>query len=258
MFKVRTEHIRKISGWTSFSTVAPGASIARSGPSVFSWPGGTVVPSSRGFRRPAAPAQRGKLVHHVPRDVGWIEVICGSMFSGKTEELIRRLRRAQYARQKIQSFKPAIDDRYTADRIASHDDRTLECVPVAAVREIPRLLHTDTEVVGIDEAQFFTEGLVETCEGLAGRGIRVIAAALDQDFRGEPFGEIPRLMAVAEFVTKNLAICVRCGNPANRSQRLRGTGDTIQVGAGDAYEPRCRACFRPEVIGQEQIEIPGR
>jgi len=181
-------------------------------------------------------------VHHVPKDVGWIEVICGSMFSGKTEELIRRLRRATFAQQRVQVFKPGIDDRYAGNRIASHDQRSLKCIPVRTLAELRANLASDTEVVGIDEAQ-------------AGRGLRVVVAALDQDYRGEPFGEIPHLLAVSEFVTKNLAICVRCGNPANRSQRLRGGRDTVQVGAGDAYEPRCRACFRPEVIGQEAIPV---
>jgi thymidine kinase len=177
------------------------------------------------------------------------------MFSGKTEELIRRLRRATFAQQRVQVFKPGIDDRYAGNRIASHDQRSLKCIPVRTLAELRANLASDTEVVGIDEAQFFGEGLVATCEDLAGRGLRVVVAALDQDYRGEPFGEIPHLLAVSEFVTKNLAICVRCGNPANRSQRLRGGRDTVQVGAGDAYEPRCRACFRPEVIGQEAIPV---
>jgi thymidine kinase len=194
-------------------------------------------------------------MHHVPRDIGWIEVICGSMFSGKTEELIRRVRRAQYARQKVQLFKPALDTRYTVTSIASHDQRTLECIPLASISDLPRQLLADTEVVGLDEAQFFDEALVDVCENLANRGLRVIVAALDQDYLGRPFGAIPRLLCVAEYVTKSLAICVRCGNPANRSQRLRGSHDTIQVGAGDAYEPRCRGCFRPEVIGQGNLGI---
>jgi len=194
-------------------------------------------------------------VHHVPKDVGWIEVICGSMFSGKTEELIRRLRRASYARQRVQIFKPANDDRYAENHIASHDKQTLECIPVRSLTELRAHLDSDTDVVGVDEAQFFGEGLTAVCEDLANRGMRVVVAALDQDYRGVPFGEIPHLLAVAEFVTKNLAICVRCGNPANRSQRLRGGRETVQVGSGDAYEPRCRACFRPEVIGQEAISV---
>ncbi len=192
-------------------------------------------------------------MHHVPKDIGWIEVICGSMFSGKTEELIRRVRRAQYARQRTQLFKPAVDDRYAEAAIASHDRRSLECVPLVRIRDVVEHLLPDTEVVGFDEAQFFEDELVEVCERLADDGRRVIVAALDQDYLGRPFGVIPHLLCVAEYVTKNLAICVRCGNPANRSQRLRGSRETIQVGAGDSYEPRCRACFRAEVIGQEEL-----
>jgi thymidine kinase len=175
------------------------------------------------------------------------------MFSGKTEELIRRARRAQFARQRVQLFKPAIDDRYAEDSIASHDLRTLACLPLATIEDLPRRLDPETEVVGLDEAQFYDDLLVPVCESLANRGLRVIVAALDQDYRGRPFGPIPGLLAVAEYVTKTLAICVQCGNPANRSQKLRGTADTVQVGAGEIYEPRCRACFRPEVIGQEEI-----
>jgi thymidine kinase len=196
-------------------------------------------------------------VHHVPQDVGWIEVICGSMFSGKTEEMIRRLRRATFAKQKVQIFKPAIDDRYETTAIASHDGRTLDCIPLRDVRDLFRHLDADTEVVGLDEAQFFGDDLVTVCERLADTGYRVVVAALDQDYLGKPFGCIPRLLAVSEYVTKNLAICVQCGNPANRSQRLRGGADTVQVGATDAYEPRCRACFRAEVIGQEEISMEG-
>ena len=196
-------------------------------------------------------------MHHIPKDIGWIEVICGSMFSGKTEELIRRVRRAQYARQKVQLFKHGIDTRYASASIASHDQRTLECIPLAQITEIHHHLEADTEVVALDEAQFFDASLVPVCEELANRGMRVIVAALDQDYLGRPFGAIPQLLCVAEYVTKNLAICVRCGNPANRSQRLRGSRETIQVGAGDAYEPRCRSCFRPEVIGQEELGMDG-
>jgi len=194
----------------------------------------------------------------VPRDIGWIEVICGSMFSGKTEELIRRIRRAQYARQKVQLFKPALDDRYATHSIASHDHRSLDCQPLADIREIQRHLHQETDVVGLDEAQFFGEDLAAMCETLAGNGFRVVVAALDQDYLGRPFGPIPPLLCVAEFVTKSLAICVQCGNPANRSQRLRGGDATVQVGAGDSYEPRCRKCFRPAVIGQEELPVAGR
>jgi thymidine kinase len=195
-------------------------------------------------------------VHHIPKDIGWIEVICGSMFSGKTEELIRRIRRAQYARQKTQLFKPILDDRFGTTSIASHDRRSLDCQPLKRIRDIFDHLDSETEVVGLDEAQFFDDELVKVCEELANSGIRVIVAALDQDYLGKPFGCIPHLLAVSEFITKSLAICVRCGNPANRSQRIRGSRDTIQVGAGDAYEPRCRACFRPEVLEQTEMGMP--
>ncbi len=191
-----------------------------------------------------------------PRDIGWIEVICGSMFSGKTEELIRRLRRATIARQKVQVFKPVLDDRYDADNIVSHNSVALHSVPLLEIGQIFDHLRLDTEVVGIDEAQFFDRSLVDICERLAGRGIRVVVATLDQDFRGQPFPPAPELMAVAESVTKMLAICVVCGNPANRSQRLSGGMSQVQVGTNDQYEARCRKCFRPEVIGQESIPSP--
>ena len=194
-------------------------------------------------------------MRHEPKDVGWIEVICGSMFSGKTEELIRRARRAQYARQKVQLFKPALDTRFESHSIASHDERSLECTPLRRLADVHRHLDPETRVVGLDEAQFFGKSLVRVCEGLADRGLRVIVAALDQDYRGRPFGAVPQLLCVAEYVTKSLAICVRCGNPANRSQRLSGSAATVQVGAGESYEPRCRACFRPSVIGQEEMSL---
>lgn len=189
-------------------------------------------------------------MHHEPRDIGWIEVICGSMFCGKTEELIRRLRRATIARQKVQVFKPVIDNRYDADRISSHTGMTLESRPILEIEQIDDHLKPDTRVVGIDEAQFFSEKLVDVCEELANRGLRVIVASLDQDFRGVPFGPIPKLLCVAEYVTKMQAICVVCGNPANRSQRISGGEALVQVGGKDYYEARCRACFRPFVIEQ--------
>lgn len=204
-----------------------------------------------------ASSGRSFTVQHVPTNTGWIEVICGSMFSGKTEELIRRVRRAQFARQRVQLFKPALDDRYSRTAILSHDRRTLDCTPLLRIGDIYRHLDRDTDVVGLDEAQFFDDTLVRVCEDLAARGLRVIAAALDQDYLGRPFGAVPRLLCVAEYVTKSLAICVRCGNPANRSQRLRGGRDTVQVGAEDSYEPRCRSCFRPAVIGQEEMAVAG-
>lgn len=194
-------------------------------------------------------------MHLYPRDTGWIEVICGSMFSGKTEELIRRLRRAQIARQRVQIFKPAIDTRYDDEKIVSHNDISLESVPLLDIEQIYDHLHSDTEVVGIDEGQFFSPVLVSLCEDLADRGIRVIVAALDQDFRGEPFGAVPQLLCVAEYVTKTLAICVVCGNPANRSQRVVGGDNQVLVGSRDTYEARCRSCFRPEVINQSSFSV---
>jgi thymidine kinase len=188
-----------------------------------------------------------------PRDIGWIEVICGSMFSGKTEELIRRLRRAVIARQRVQVFKPVIDDRYDSDRIVSHNAAWLESKPLIEITQVFDHLRFDTQVVGIDEAQFFSGELVSVCENLAGRGLRVVVATLDQDFRGEPFGSVPRLLCVSEYVTKMLAVCVVCGNPANRSQRIAGGTGLVQVGSTNLYEARCRTCFRPDVLGQENL-----
>ncbi len=183
-----------------------------------------------------------------PRDTGWIEVICGSMFSGKTEELIRRCRLARIARQKVVLFKPRLDDRYHESQIVSHSDQRMESIPIAHAVEIRQRLPEGTRVVAIDEAQFFGPELVEVCEDLANRGLRVIVAGLDQDYRGKPFEPMPSLLAVAEFITKNLAICVKCGNPANRSQRIAAGDQLVLVGAGDKYEARCRHCFRPEPV----------
>jgi thymidine kinase len=181
-----------------------------------------------------------------PRDTGWIEVVCGSMFSGKTEELIRRVRLARIARQKTVIFKPQADDRYAERQIVSHDDQRMDSIPVVHAEEILERVGDDIEVVGIDEAQFFGIDLVAVCENLANRGKRVIVAGLDQDYRGRPFEPIPSLLSVAEFVTKNLAVCVKCGNPANRSQRITGSTERIVVGAAEAYEARCRRCFNTE------------
>jgi thymidine kinase len=178
-------------------------------------------------------------------DAGCIEVICGSMFSGKSEELIRRLRRAIIARQKVQAFKPVIDDRYDPDDIVSHDDRRIECKKVKDAAEIPGLIEDGTKVVGIDEAQFLGEGLVGVCEQLAKDGRRVIVAGLDQDYRGLPFEPIPQLLALAESITKTMAVCMVCGAPANKTQRLIESEERIVVGAGETYEPRCRKCFKP-------------
>jgi len=196
-----------------------------------------------------------------PHGTGWIEVICGSMFSGKTEELIRRLRRAQIARQRVAIFKPVVDDRYAVDKLVTHDRTSLPSQSVRHAREVLELAH-DAQVLGIDEVQFFDRALVGVCQQLAADGKRVIAAGLDTDYRGRPFEPMPELMAVAEYVTKVHAVCVVCGNPASRTQRVVRGGDRILVGGSDAYEPRCRRCFEPpeEVSGDlfAAPEPPGR
>lgn len=181
---------------------------------------------------------------------GWIEVICGSMFSGKTEELIRRVRRAQIARQKVQVFKHSLDARYAEREVASHNGLQLEAVPVENSAQLRALIAPETTVVAIDEGQFFDEGLVPLCEELADRGLRVIVAGLDLDFRGEPFGPMPQLMARAERVDKLQAICVVCGGPASRTQRLINgqpaayDDPVIMVGADEVYQARCRGCHQ--------------
>ncbi len=177
---------------------------------------------------------------------GWIEVICGSMFSGKSEELIRRLRRAQIARQKVQVFKPPIDDRYDDGHIVSHNRQRLPSERVTTSTELYDAVDPQTRVVGIDEVQFYDDGLIEVCQRLASEGRRVIIAGLDQDYLGRPFEPIPQLLALAEYITKTLAICIRCGAPANHSQRLIASEERVVVGAEDVYEARCRACFDPE------------
>ena len=183
---------------------------------------------------------------HLQRgNLGWIEVICGSMFSGKSEELIRRLRRAQIARQRVQIFKPKLDSRFSEDHIVSHSDMRIRSQLVSQAREIIDLLDGRTQVIGIDEGQFFDMDLVHVCNNLADSGKRVIVAGLDQDFRGKPFDPMPQLLSIAEYITKTLAICVRCGAPANRTQRLVENPDRLLVGATDAYEARCRLCFDP-------------
>lgn len=174
---------------------------------------------------------------------GWIEVITGSMFSGKSEELIRRLRRAIIARLRVQVFKPAMDDRYANAQVVSHSRWRLASEPVADAEEILQHLDPRTEVVGIDEAQFFDDGLVRVCTHLADLGKRVIVAGLDMDFRGDPFGPMPQLLAVAEEVEKVHAICARCGAPAAYTQRLTAATEQVVVGAADIYEARCRRCF---------------
>lgn len=177
------------------------------------------------------------------QDVGWVEVICGPMFSGKTEELIRRLRRAKYARQRIQIFKPAIDDRYAEDSIVSHNQTELSSIGVSTIEDIWDHLDPKTKVIGIDEVQFLPGGVVQLCETLANRGCRVVVAGLDRDYLAQPFGDMPILMSIAEYVTKLSAICVRCGNPAHYSYRLAADHQQVLVGANDQYEARCRSCY---------------
>ncbi len=184
------------------------------------------------------------VVRHQPNQ-GWIEVIVGSMFSGKTEELIRRLRRAQIARQKVQIFKPTVDTRSDDDDIVSHSEMRIPSRAVASSRLLLDLVEGDTEVVGIDEGQFFDQDLPSVCNAVADRGKRVIVAGLDQDYLGKPFEPMPQLLAIAEYITKTLAICMVCGNPANRTQRLVPGGDRVLVGAQGLYEARCRVCFDP-------------
>jgi thymidine kinase len=178
----------------------------------------------------------------LPRS-GWIEVIAGSMYSGKTEELIRRLRRAQIARQRVEIFKPQIDDRYSLDAIVSHSELRIPSRSVRSAREILRWAD-EAEVIGIDEGQFLGPGLVRVCDLLARRGKRVIVAGLDQDYRGRPFEPMPELLAVAEYITKTLAICMVCGAPANRTYRKKNRGGRVVVGGTDLYEARCRRCFQ--------------
>ncbi|NLS75999.1 MAG: thymidine kinase [Chloroflexi bacterium] len=181
---------------------------------------------------------------------GWVEVVCGSMFSGKTEELIRRVKRAQIAKQKVQVFKPATDTRYDLEKVTSHSGGQIEATIVPDAESILSLVEPDTSVVAVDEVQFFNWEIAEICEVLADRGLRVIAAGLDMDFRGEPFGPMPILMAQAEIVDKLQAICVQCGAPANRTQRLvdgrpaNYDDPVIQVGASEVYEARCRVCHQ--------------
>lgn len=174
---------------------------------------------------------------------GWIEVICGSMFSGKTEELIRRLRRAQYAKMKVEIFKPSIDTRYHEEMVVSHDETAIHSTPVPSSSNI-LLLAGDVDVIGIDEAQFFDDELVNVCNQLANQGIRVIVAGLDMDYLGKPFGPIPQLMAVAEYVTKVHAICMKCGDLANHSHRITNNKNLVLLGETDSYEPLCRSCFQ--------------
>ena len=178
---------------------------------------------------------------------GWIEVICGSMFSGKTEELIRRLRRARIARQRIEIFKPSMETRYSENEVVSHDENVMHSTAVDSAQHILRLAG-DADVIGIDEAQFFDLDLVEVCDKLARTGKRVIVTGLDQDYMGRPFEPVPQLMAIAEHVTKLHAICVVCGAAANHSQRISVSEKRVMIGADESYEPRCRQCFEPHAI----------
>lgn len=189
-------------------------------------------------------AQEERLKHR-HNGGGWVEVIVGSMFSGKSEELIRRLRRARIARQKVQVFKPRIDDRFSVVEIVSHSDMRHDSIAVANTKELLAAIEPDTEVIGIDEGQFLDIELVDAVNKLAAQGLRVIIAGLDQDYTGAPFEPMPQLLATAEFITKTHAICVKCGETANYSQRTVESDARVEVGAADKYEARCRRCFVP-------------
>jgi len=179
--------------------------------------------------------------HSTPKETGWIEVIAGCMFSGKTEELIRRLRRAQIAKQNVKIFKPDVDTRFSHNSIVSHSEQSLPSIKLNSVKEIIDL-SKGAQVIGIDEAQFFPEEIVPVVNKLADEGKRIIIAGLDQDYRGIPFGPMPQLLAIAEYITKTLAICVVCGNPADKTQRKTLSSELVVVGASDIYEARCRKC----------------
>jgi thymidine kinase len=190
------------------------------------------------------------ITQHRPNH-GWIEVITGSMFSGKSEELIRRLRRAQIAQRKVQVFKPKIDDRYSEDHIISHSQMRIASDDLSSSRDLLDRVLAETEVVGIDEGQFFDAELPAVCNTLADQGKRVIVAGLDQDYLGQPFEPMPQLLSIAEYITKTLAICMVCGSPANHTQRLVASSERVLVGAQGTYEARCRRCFDPR-LGQEE------
>ncbi len=190
-------------------------------------------------------------------ECGWIEAICGPMFSGKSEELIRRLRRAEIARKRVQVFKPAIDNRYSDSEIVTHADVRMGSVSINAADEILRLLDWRTQVVGIDECNFFGAALVGVADQIADSGRQVIVAGLDTDFLGRPFPPVPDLLAIAESITKTLAVCMQCGGPAKHTQRLVESADLILVGATGAYEARCRRCFTPGLPKQESLNFAG-
>jgi len=184
--------------------------------------------------------------HSMPKETGWIEVIAGCMFSGKTEELIRRLRRAKIAKQEVKIFKPKIDNRFSNSDIVSHSEQSLPSILIDDIKEIYKY-SDEAEVIGIDEAQFFSYDIVDVCNKLANEGKRVIIAGLDQDYRGMPFEPMPQLLATAEYITKTLAICVVCGNPADKTQRKTTSSERVVVGASEVYEARCRKChYIPE------------
>jgi thymidine kinase len=187
--------------------------------------------------------------HHFTPKPGWIEVITGSMFSGKSEELIRRLRRAQIAKQAVQIFKPAIDDRFSQDQIVSHSEMKIPSTNVSTAAELRSKVKPETEVVGVDEGQFFDAELPAVLSKLADEGKRVIVAGLDTDYLGKPFEPMPQLLAIAEYITKTLAICMVCGGPANHTQRLVASKERVLVGASGTYEARCRHCFDPSLSG---------
>jgi thymidine kinase len=194
-------------------------------------------------------------MERVRDDLGWIEVICGPMFSGKTEELIRRLKRVHYAKRKLAIFKPAIDVRYSTIELVSHAQSRLEAVPISGAHAIFETLEDDVEIVGIDEVQFFDSAILDVVQALANSGRRVIVAGLDLDYRGAPFGPMPHLLSVAESITKLLAICVQCGSPASRSQRLNHEKKKFLLGAEDSYEPRCRSCHYVEIVRQAPLDV---
>ena len=185
------------------------------------------------------------------KKAGSIEVICGSMFSGKTEELIRRLKRAKFAKQNVQIFKPCIDVRYSEDEVVSHDSHSIDSTPISSPAKMLEIAQ-DVQVVGIDEAQFFDESIVGVVQTLANRGVRVIIAGLDTDFLGKPFGPMPALMAVAEDIQKVHAICVRCGSPANHSHRLSQSSELVVLGETDIYEPLCRHCYNAAIEEEKE------
>jgi len=191
----------------------------------------------------------------VTGNIGWIEVICGPMFSGKSEELIRRLRRARIARKRVQVFKPTLDDRYSLDEIVSHGDQRMKSDVVQSAKEILDKIDWRTQVIGVDESNFFGPDLVDVASQLADSGKQVIIAGLDTDYLGRPFPPMPDLLCLAESITKMLAICMRCGNPAKHTQRLVESNDLIVVGATGMYEARCRRCFEPGVPKQELLEF---